>query len=140
MAKEKVQQQDGSKVLRILRTEYKFEGIILGVLGLLVAVLGVYLIQGDLLTIRWTDFVLFDAEWKIIVFGSIVTFIGLASFLMAVWPFFVPSWKERKKISWPKKDTVLNHSARVYGFIIFVVLFFVLVDWPLRELFAWLNG
>lgn len=140
MAKEKVQAQEGSKVLQILRTEYKFEGIILGVLGMLVAVLGVYLIQGDIITIKWTDMFLFDQPWKITVFGAVVTLIGLASFVMAIWPFFVPSWKERKKISWPKRDTILNHSGRVYGFILFVVLFFILVDWPLRELFAWLNG
>lgn len=136
MAKEKVQNEN--KIIKILKTEYKFEGILLGVLGLLVTVLGVYLIQGDVLTIKWTDFVLFDAEWKILTFAIIVTVVGAIALIMSMMPFFVPSWQERKKISWPKKDVVGNHSARVYGFILFVVLFFIVIDWPLREIFAWL--
>lgn len=140
MAKEKVQEQKQSKVMQVLKTEYKFEGILLGVLGLLVIVLGVYLIQGDKLAIKWTDFWLFDSEVKRLIFAIVVTVIGAGAFLMAVWPFFIPSWEERKKITWPKRDTILNHSGRVYGFIIFLILFFVLIDWPLREIFAWLNS
>jgi hypothetical protein len=34
----------------------------------------------------------------------------------------------------------MNHSARVFGFIIILGLFFVLVDWPLRYLFEWITG
>jgi preprotein translocase subunit SecE len=139
MAKEKVQEQKQSKVLQVLKTEYRFEGVLLGVLGLLVIVLGVYLIQGKL-TIKWTDFWLFDSSLKRLIFAIVVTVIGAIAFLMSVYPFFIPSWEERKKITWPKRDTIINHSARVYGFIIFVILFFILVDWPLRELFAWLNS
>jgi preprotein translocase subunit SecE len=139
MAKE-IQNKNESKIIKILKTEYKFEGIILGVLGMLVTVLGVYLIQGDEITIKWTDFVLFNEPWKVMTFAIIVTVVGAVSFIMAIFPFFAPSWQERKKISWPKKDVVANHSARVYGFIIFVVLFFILVDWPLRELFGLLAG
>ncbi len=140
MAKEKVQEQKQGKVMQILKTEYKFEGVLLGVLGLLVVVLGVYLIQGDVITIRWTDFWLFDSEIKRLIFAIIVTVIGAVAFIMAVWPFFAPSWEERKKITWPKRDTILNHSGRVYGFILLLVAFFVLIDWPLIELFAWLKG
>ena len=140
MAKEKDQEQKQSKVLQILRTEYRFEGILLGILGLLVVVLGVYLIQGDVLAIRWTDFWLFDSATKRLIFAIIVTVIGAVAFIMSVYPFFLPSWEERKKITWPKRDMIINHSGRVYGFIIFLIAFFVLVDWPLIKIFAWLNG
>lgn len=140
MANEKTQDQKQSKVLQVLKTEYRFEGILLGILGLLVIVLGVYLIQGDVLTIKWTDFWLFDSELKRLIFAIVVTVIGAVAFLMSIYPFFMPSWEERKKITWPKRDQIVNHSARVYGFIFFLIMFFVLVDWPLRAIFAWLNS
>ena len=127
-----------SRVMEILRTEYPFERILLGVLGALVIILGVYLIQGTLLEIRLTNWFIFATEGRRLAFSIIVIVVGAISFFMAVWPFFVPSFAEMKKVTWPSRSTILNHTARVFGFIIVVSLFFVLIDWPLRDIFKWI--
>lgn len=128
-----------NKVLEILKKEYPFERVLLGVLGILVLVLGVYLVEGSRLQIRYTDLWIFNEEYKITIFSIFVIVIGAISFLMAIWPFFVPSFAEMRKVSWPGRDMILNHSARVFGFIIVLALFFVLADFGLRPLFEWIR-
>jgi preprotein translocase subunit SecE len=140
MAKQQLEQTKTSKVLEILKKEYPFERVLLGVLGALVIILGVYLIEEEVLEIRLTDWWIFNTATKRLIFSIVVITVGAVSFLMAIWPFFVPSFAEMKKVSWPDKSTILNHSARVFGFILILGLFFVLVDWPLRELFQWIAG
>ena len=127
-----------NKVIEILKTEYPFERVLLGLLGVLVLILGVYLIEGSVLEIRYTDLWIFNTDTKILIFSIFVIIIGAVSFFMAVWPFFVPSIAEMKKVSWPKRNTITNHSARVFGFIILLSLFFVLIDFGLRPFFKWI--
>lgn len=139
MAKKELQEQKPNRVLQILRTEYPFERILLGVLGVLVLILGVYLVEGEVLSIRLTTWWIFNTALKRTIFSIFIILVGVVAFLMAVWPFFTPSIAEMRKVSWPKRKTILNHSARVFGFIIFLGLFFVLIDWPLSNFFDWLN-
>ena len=129
-----------NKVIEILKKEYPFEKILLGVLGAIVLVLGIYLVEGTVLEIRYTDFWIFNTDLKITIFSIFVIAVGAASFLLSVWPFFVPSVGEMKKVSWPNKVTISNHSARVFGFILLIGMFFVVIDFGLRPLFLWLNG
>ena len=129
-----------NKVLEILKKEYPFEKILLGILGLIVLVLGIYLVDGKVLEIRYTDFWIFNTDLKIMIFSIFVIVVGALSFLLSVWPFFVPSIGEMKKVSWPNKTMITNHSARVFGFILFLGMFFVIIDFGLRPLFLWLNG
>jgi preprotein translocase subunit SecE len=138
MANKQLQQTKTSKALEILRTEYPFERILLGVLGLLVVLLGVYLVEGKMITITRTEWWIFNTEWKRTTFSIIVIILGTVSFLMAIWPFFAPSIAEMKKVSIPNRNAILNHIARVFGFIIVLSLFFTLLDWPLRKIFEWL--
>ncbi len=139
MAKKELQEQKPNRILEILKTEYPFERILLGVLGVLVLILGVYLVEGDKLTIRLTSWWIFNQPWKVTTFSIFIIVVGAVAFLMSVWPFFVPSFAEMRKVSWPKRKTILNHSARVFGFIIFVAVFFVLIDLGLRPFFEWIN-
>jgi preprotein translocase subunit SecE len=137
MAKNQVEQKE-NKVLAILRKEYPFEKILLGVLGALVIVLGVYLIEGEVLEIRLTSWWIFNTEIKRLIFAIFVIVVGAISFVMAIWPFFTPSFSEMRKVSWPNRSTILNHSARVFGFIIILSLFFVLADLAFIPLFQWI--
>ncbi|MCK5388630.1 MAG: preprotein translocase subunit SecE [Candidatus Izimaplasma sp.] len=136
----KVQEVKKNKVLEILKKEYPFEKILLGLLGAIVLILGIYLVEGTVLEIRFTDWWIFNSDLKIMIFSIFVIFIGTASFILSVWPFFVPSIGEMKKVSWPNKITISNHSARVFGFIFLIGMFFVAIDLGLRPLFDWLNG
>ncbi|MCF7926339.1 MAG: preprotein translocase subunit SecE [Candidatus Izimaplasma sp.] len=129
-----------NKVLEILKKEYPFERVLLGFLGILVIVLGVYLLEGSILEIRYTDLWIFNTQLKITIFTIIVILIGTTALGMALWPFFQPSFKEMRKVTWPNRPTILNHSARVFGFIIFLSLCFVIFDFGLRPLFIWINS
>lgn len=139
MAK-KVEEVKKNKIIEILRKEYPVEKLLLGVLGIIVLILGVYLIEGTVLEIRYTDLWIFNTATKILVFSIFVIVIGAVAFLLAVYPFFVPSFAEMKKVSWPTKNIIMNHSARVFGFILVIAFFFVFIDFGLRPLFAWING
>ena len=140
MAKKELPEVKPNKIIEILKKEYPFERILLGVLGALVIILGVYLVEGEVLQIRLTSWWIFNEAWKRTTFAIIIIAIGVVSFFMAVWPFFVPSFSEMRKVTWPNRSTILNHSARVFGFIIILSLFFVLVDFGLIPLFDWLTG
>jgi len=138
MAK-KVEEVKHNKVIEILRKEYPIEKLLLGVLGTIVLILGVYLVEGTVLEIRYTDLWIFNTSTKILVFSIFVIVIGALAFILAVYPFYVPSLAEMKKVSWPTKSIIINHSARVFGFILIIAFFFVLIDFGLRPLFEWIN-
>ena len=137
MAK-KTEEIKKNKVLEILKKEYPFEKILLGILGAIVLVLGIYLVEGTILEIKFTDWWIFDSALKITIFSIAVIVIGTLSFLLSIWPFFVPSIAEMKKVSWPNSVMIANHSARVFGFIFLIGFFFVLIDFGLIPLFDWL--
>lgn len=132
----KVEEKKPNKVLEVLRKEYPFEKILLGFLGVIVLVLGIYIYKGELLTIRYTSLWIFNTATRIKWFSAFVIVVGAVSLLIAVWPFFVPSVGEMKKVSWPDRNMILNHSSRVFGFIILLALFFFILDFgflPLKE-------
>jgi preprotein translocase subunit SecE len=126
------------KVLDVLKKEYPFEGILLGALGTLVLVLGVYIFEGNVLEVRLTDWWIFDAPWKIVTFSFIIMAIGAAALIYAVAPFFVPGLKEMNKVSWPTRAILNNHLARVFGFLILVAIMFILYDLVFVPLFNFL--
>ncbi|TVP95075.1 MAG: preprotein translocase subunit SecE [Acholeplasmatales bacterium] len=129
-----------SRVIEILKTEYPFEGILLGILGILVFLLGVYIFEAEVLQIRFTDFWLFDSPLKIQIFSSVVMVIGAGAIIMAFAPFFIPGLKEMNRVSWPNRRTMVNHTSRVLGFMAFVGVMFVLYDIVLRPFFRWIES
>lgn len=133
-----------NRVLEILMKEYPAERIIMGVLGIIVIVLGVYLIQGDVLTITnsndWWNSWIFGTDTGILIFSIFIVVVGTVSFFVAIWPFFTPSFSEMKKVTWPNSSIIRNHSARVFGFILFLAGMFVVYDAVLAPLFKWING
>ena len=48
--------------------------------------------------------------------------------------FFVKSWSELKKVSWPDFKTVLKNT----GIVLLVVLFFAVIIFGVDSLFVWL--
>ena len=127
-----------NKVMEIIKTEYKFENILLATLGLLVLILGVYLVEDDIFSLNQTSWWILDSEIKRTIFSIIVILIGFGSFFLTVWPFFVPSIAEMKKVSWPNKKTIINHSMRVFGFIFFLSAMFIAYDALFQPLFEYL--
>ncbi len=124
-----------NKVIQVLKTEYPFEGLLLCLLGALVLILGVYIFEGEHLRITFTQLWIFDSPFKIRVFSIIVMAIGAAAILVALAPFFIPGLKEMRRVSWPTKSLMYNHTARVFGFIIVLGIMFVLYDQIFRPIF-----
>jgi preprotein translocase subunit SecE len=125
-------------VLNILKKEYPFEGILLGLLGALVLVLGVYIFEGEVLEVRLTEWWIFDAAWKIVTFSFIIMAIGAAALIYAIAPFFIPGLKEMNKVSWPNRAMLNNHLARVFGFLLIVAVMFIIYDLVFVPLFNFL--
>ncbi len=50
--------------------------------------------------------------------------------------FFVKSWSELKKVTWPTFKTVLKNT----GIVLLVVLFFGVIIFGVDSLFTWLIG
>ncbi len=138
MAK-KVDEKQKSKVLEVLTKEYPTEQILLAILAIMVIVLGVYILDTD-------DIVNFNGLWfidtatEIKWFAWIVIILGAAAFVVAIWAYFVPSFGEMKKVSWPTKEVIVNNTVRVFGFILFIALFFVVLELGFIPLFNWLNS
>ncbi len=146
----KQEQRKGSRVWEIISKDYPAERILMGVLGVIVIVFGVYLLLGVAspetawLSIQNREGLvlnfLFGTNTKVVIFSWVIIVIGTASFLMAVWPFVQPSMAEMKKVSWPSNKTIRNHSARVYGFILFLIAMFLFYELILSNIFGLLRG
>lgn len=128
-----------NKVLEVLKTEYPMEGILLGVLGIVVLLLGIYIYEAEVLVLR-DDWWIFNTVVKRNIFSFIIMLLGLAAMIMAFGPFVKPGVKEMKRVSWPSRDTMVNHSIRVLGFIIFLGIMFIIYDAIFRPLFGWILG
>lgn len=126
------------KVLDILKREYPFEGVLLAFLGALVLVLGVYIFEGQVLEVTLTDWWIFNAPWKVTTFSVIVMLIGLSALVYALMPFFLPGLKEMNKVSWPNRVMTNNYLARVFGFLLFLAIVFILFDFVLQPIFNFL--
>ncbi len=128
------------KVLAMLKKEYPFEGLLLGTLGALVLVLGVYIFEGEVLQIRFTDWFIFATDLRINIFASVIMLIGAVALVVALLPFFVPGFKEMNRVTWPNRTTMKDHTSRVFGFMIFLSLMFVLYDFVFQPIFDYLYG
>jgi preprotein translocase SecE subunit len=119
------------KVFKLLAKEYPIENPILALISGLIIILGVYLIRGDVISISvssntWFPFIT-QSTTSILIFSIFVTVVGVAGFVIAMYPYFKPSFDEMKKVVWPTGKTVQNHSSRVFGFILALALFFIFV-------------
>jgi len=133
-----------NKVLEILTKEYPFESTLMAFLGIIVTIIGVYLIQGDLLSINqtsdWWNSWIFGTDTGILIFSIFITVVGAVAILVALWPFYNPSFAEMKKVTWPTGIIIRNHTARVFGFILILAAFFMLYDLGLQPLIEWLKS
>mgnify|MGYP002639503962 CR=1 FL=1 len=139
-----------SNILDVIRKDYPAERLLMGILGVIVIVFGVYIIQGVkepttgwlIITNRtsWWSAWIFGTDTKILIFSWFIIVVGVVSLGMAVWPFVKPSLVEMKKVSWPNGKMIQNHSARVYGFIFFLIGMFILYELALIPFFSWIRG
>jgi preprotein translocase SecE subunit len=140
--------QDESRVMSILKKEYAFENWILAILSPVLILYGVYIVLGkfgsvDLAAVLgnsgrgFIDF-FFLTTLRRVLTGSFLIVIGALVFVYLLIPYVRPSLLELKKISWPSSKTLAKNTLRVFIFLIFLSLVFVLYSFALNPLFEWL--
>ncbi len=129
-----------SKVLEILRKEYPFENWILAILAPLLSLIGVYILDGQVVTVDKTDWWIFNSDLKIKIIAWVLIAIGVAVILFLLIPYLMPSFKEMKKVSWPTPKKLVGDSLRVFGFVLLFALLFTLYEVILNPIINLLIG
>lgn len=148
--KAKDKSQDSSRVMAILKKEYAFENWLLAILSPILILYGVYIVVGkfgsvDLASILGNSPIgfinfFFLTTLRRVLTGSFLILIGLLVLVYLMIPYLRPSLVEMRKVSWPSASTLAKNSVRVFAFLIFLSLIFVVYGWVLTPLFELLNG
>ena len=133
-------------VLSLLSKEYKYEGLLLLVLSVITILLGVMILIG--VSTEGAEGLVVNENFYFIgeypsAFAWILIVLGVVAFLLAIWPYYKPSIKEMKKITWPSKKTMIENTVATLVYVLIVALLFVGYDVVLNkvvELFQWLAG
>ncbi len=130
----KVEQK--SKLMEILRKDYRWENYLFFTIALVVLLLGV-LILNNTLVINEDAFLIGPIAdifaWLMVAFG------GLA-LIYAVYPFFKPAFPEIKRITWLKGKKYFANVIRVFIFIIVLALLLLLFQAFITEILAIIWG
>lgn len=130
----KVEQK--SKLMEILRKDYRWENYLFFTIALVVLLLGV-LILNNTLVINEDAFLIGPIAdifaWLMVAFG------GLA-LIYAVYPFFKPAFPEIKRITWLKGKKYFANVIRVFTFIIVLALLLLLFQAFITEILAIIWG
>jgi len=141
---------DESRVMNILKKEYKFENWLLAILSPVLILYGVYIISGsfgstDLTSVLGEsgfgviDF-FFNTDLKRILTGTFLILVGGLVIIYLAIPFVKPSLAEMKKVNWPTGKKLAESAGRVFIFLLFLMLVFVVYDFALNPLFKLIYG
>lgn len=138
--------QDESRVMSILKKEYAFENWLLAILAPILILYGVYIVMGKFGTvdlasvlgssgIAFIDF-FFKTTLRRIFTGVFLILIGGLVLIYLLIPYVRPSFIELKKVTWPTPKALATNSLRVFLFLIFLSLVFVVYGWILSPIFT----
>ncbi|MBS4175726.1 preprotein translocase subunit SecE [Bacillus sp. FJAT-49736] len=57
---------------------------------------------------------------------------------MSIGKFFSNVASEMRKVSWPKRKELTNYTLTVIGTVVFLTVFFVIVDYGISNLVKWI--
>lgn len=121
--KEKTEKK--SKLFDVLKTEYKWENVLLAVLASLALAFSLMIINGTLAVKE--DFPIIGRFPMI--FAWILFSISVIGIVLVVAPFFAQALPELKRISWANWKTTIDAIIKVFTFIILVALMFLGFDY-----------
>lgn len=113
-----------SKVLEVLRTEYKWENVVLAILASLALAFSLMIINGALVVRE--SFPLIGQYPK--VFAWVLFGISVIGIILVISPFMVQAFPELKKISWANWSTSIDAIVKVFVFVLIFALLFVGFD------------
>ncbi|VEU82922.1 preprotein translocase subunit SecE [Acholeplasma hippikon] len=128
MAIKKKEQQPKNKLVEILKTEYKGESLILGILATITAAIAVMII-GNVQGLHIpADFPVLGGSPNDMIFAWTVLIIALLGLALVIYPFFLPAFPEFRKISWAGFRDFADNAVRVIIFVLVFTLFVAAVD------------
>ena len=95
-------EEQKSKLLEVLTTEYKWENLLLGILATISAALALMIISGNTLLQIREDFPILGEGNNGLIFAWVLFIISLFGLALVIYPFFLPAIPELRKISWAK--------------------------------------
>jgi len=142
--------KDEGRVMSILKKEYKFENWMLAILSPVLILYGVYIVSGQFGTTDLTailgksgigiiDF-FFNTTLKRLLTGGFLIVVGALVIVYLAVPFVKPSLIEMKKVNWPTGKKLAESAGRVFVFLLFLMLVFVVYDLALNPLFRLIYG
>jgi preprotein translocase subunit SecE len=120
----------GSRIGKVMATEYKWETYLLGVLSVFALALGLLMVSGTL-TIK-EDTPIIGAQP--VIFEVMILVLGVVGLILFAIPFFRPAREEFKLLSFPNGKTFLANSVRVFIFLLVLVSLFLLYEFFISAL------
>ncbi len=140
MAIKQKQEEQSSKLMEVLKTEYRWENLLLGVLAIIAIAISVMIISGNKLLQIDPNFPVLGEGSNGIIFAWVLFAISAFGLFLVLYPFFLPAVPELKKISWAKWSKFLDNSVRVLVFLIILTGFLLLYDFLITKLISGLLG
>lgn len=129
-------EKEKKSLMNLLGKEYKYEGLLLLVLGIITTVLGVLIHLG--VTTKGSEGLVINENFYFIgeypkLFAWVLIILGAAAIILAIYPYYKPSIKEMKRITWPSKKEMLSNTLIVIAFIVIVAFLFLGYDAILNQ-------
>ncbi len=123
--KSKKQEEKVNRLSEFFFSEHKFWDILGLFSGIFATLIGFMLLFTDSLYIDSSVFIIGQYST---VFAWMVFMLGIVMLIMIGWPFYEPSIPELKKVTYPSKAKLLNHTIRTFGFMAFFLAMLILMD------------
>ncbi len=140
MAIKQKQEEQPSKLLEVIKTEYRWENLLLGILATIAIAISIMIISGNTLLQINPDFPILGEGNNGIIFAWVLFAISAFGLFLVLYPFFLPAIPELKKISWAKWSKFLDNSVRVLVFLIVLTGFLLLYNFLIARLISGLLG
>jgi len=129
MAIKQKQEEQKSKLLEVITTEYRWENLLLGVLATIAMAISLIIISPNntLLTIN-SDFPILGSGNNGLIFAWVLFGISAFGLILVIYPFFLPAFPEIRKISWAKWPKFIDSSVRTILFLAVVTGFIYIVN------------
>lgn len=120
----KEKKEKKSKVLEVLKTEYKWENVVLAILASLALAFSLMIINGALVV---RDSFPIIGQFPM-VFAWVLFSISVIGIILVIYPFFLQAFPELKKVSWADLPTAMDAIVKVLVFVLIFSLLFVGFD------------
>lgn len=126
MAIKKRDVEEKSKLIDVLKNDYRWENLLLGLVAIFATALSVMIINKSL-TIS-PDFPVLGQGSNGLIFAWILLVISVLGIILVIFPYIYASLPEVKRISWSHGKEYLDNTIRTFIFVISLTLVLFLFD------------